>query len=92
MRRNGAGKKREVDPRTSNTPDFSMICMLAGAACKFVELGVVREGIPRYQFATLGGILILIGSATVTLNSLIAIYLHLRGQKPDVGTVEASAS
>lgn len=74
-------------------PDFSMMCMLAGAACKFMELLIVREGVLRYQYATLGGILIVIGSTSVTLNALYSVYQHLRGQVSDVEVqLEASSS
>jgi hypothetical protein len=83
MRKNNkpqSTKRGDGSERRLWSIDFSMVCMLSGAACKFLELIVVREGILRYQCATIGGILIVLGSLTVTFNAVFAMIYHLRGQ------------
>jgi predicted permease len=69
----GLGGGNEDRQGGFNPPDLAMVLMLLGAVCKFFELGVFREGIQRYVSAALGGLLIAIGSALVTWNSIVAI-------------------
>ena len=54
-------------------PDVAMIFMLAGAACKVVELLILRDSPLRHYFALAGGILITIGSGIVCWTSIQVI-------------------